>query len=82
MDEMYKRTRWAAPGGGGYSFAGWVAILAGLWAAVYTFRRLITSGYPWWVAVLAAILAWLAGTAVVGVLWAVVRRLLEHSEGI
>ncbi|MDY6856798.1 MAG: hypothetical protein SWO11_19250 [Thermodesulfobacteriota bacterium] len=78
MDEMYKRARWAVPGRAGHDLAGWVAIAVGLLAAVWTFREVDS----WWLAIPAAILAWLAATAVVGAIWALVRRLLEASEGI
>jgi hypothetical protein len=78
MDEMYKRTRWGAPGGAGHGLAGWVAIAAGLLAAVWAFCEVDS----WWLAIPAAIFAWLATTAVVGGLWALIRRLLEASDGI
>ncbi len=58
--------------------AGWVAIAGGLLAAVWAFRVVP----HWWLALPAAILAWLVGTGIVGGLWAVVRRLVELLEGI
>ena len=58
--------------------AGWAAIAVGLLAAVWAFR----SVQSFWLGLGAAILAWLAGTALVGGLWAIVRRLIEWYEGI
>ncbi len=76
--EMYEWTRWAAPGGRGYGTAGWVAISAGLLAAIWTFHIISR----WWLALPVAIVAWLVGTGLVGAIWAVVRRLIELGEGI
>jgi hypothetical protein len=75
---MYENTRWAAPGGGGHGLAGWLAIAVGLIAAIWVFYIVP----HWWLALPAAILAWLLGTSVVGALWAAVRRLIEIREGI
>ena len=56
----------------------WVAISAGLAVAVLVFHVVSR----WWLAVPAAIIAYVVGVNVVGVLWAVIRRLIELGEGI
>lgn len=78
MDESYKWTRWATLGGKGHGVVGWVAIAAGLSVAIWAFHVV----QSWWLAFPAAIFAWLLGTALVGALWACIRRLIELWEGI
>lgn len=78
MGEMYRWTRWAAPGGRGHGIVGWAAIAAGFLAAIWAFHVVPR----WWLALPAAILAWPVGTGVVGALWAVIRRLIERREGV
>lgn len=78
MDEMYRWTRWAAPGGRGHGISGWVAIVVGAVAAIWTFHSVTR----WWLALVAAALAWLVGTGLVGAIWALVRRIIEKREGI
>jgi hypothetical protein len=78
MDEMYRWTRWAAPGGRGYGISSWAAILVGAVGAIWTFHSVTR----WWLALVAAALAWLIGTNLVGGIWALVRRIVEKLEGI
>jgi ABC-type uncharacterized transport system permease subunit len=75
---IYRWTQWAAPGGKGHGVVGWVAIAVGLLAAIWTFHAV----RQWWLALPAAIIAWLVGTGLVGAVWAVVRLLIEKHEGI
>lgn len=78
MSEIYRWTRWAAPGGKGHSISSWVAIAVGAVAAVWTFHSITR----WWLALAAAALAWLVGTGLVGAIWALIRRIIEKREGI
>jgi uncharacterized protein DUF6988 len=78
MDEMYRWTRWAAPGGRGHGMIGWVAIVGGAVAAIWTFHSVT----QWWLALLAAAFAWLVGTGLIGVIWALVLRVIEKREGV
>ena len=78
MDETYRWTRWAAPGGSGHGMSGWVAIVVGTVAAIWAFHSVTR----WWQALIAAAFAWLLGTGFVGAIWALVRRIIEKCEGI
>lgn len=73
----YKWSRWAAKGAG-QEFAEWIAILIGALLAALNLWLV----RPWWLAILSAIIAWLLGTAIIGAIWASVRRKIEKSEGI
>jgi hypothetical protein len=77
-EHTYPWTRWAAPGGQGYSIIEWVAIGVGIAAAILTFRVVP----HWWLALPLAALAYYAGTILVAVLWARVRLMIERCEGI
>jgi len=62
----------------GHSISGWMAIIVGAVAAIWTFNSVTR----WWLALVASALAWFVGTGLVGAIWAVVRRIIEKREGI
>ncbi len=78
VDGTYKWTRWAAPGGKGYGMIEWIAVFAGLGAAIWAFRSISSL----WLALPGALIAWFLSTNLVGALWALIRRLVEGAEGI
>ena len=57
---------------------GWAAIAFGGFAALWTFHIVPR----WWLALPAAVGAWLLVTSLVGALWALVRQLIELYEGV
>jgi hypothetical protein len=75
--DPYKWTRWAA-GNGGQTVASWLGLIVGLAGAIWVFRVVP----HWYLAVPAAIIAWLVVTAVMGGFWALVRVIIERLEGI
>ena len=77
-DKTYRWTRWAAPGGRGHGISGWMAIIVGAVAAIWTFHSVTRS----WLALVAGALAWFVGTGLVGTIWVVVHRIIEKREGI
>jgi len=76
-EHTYPCTRWAAPGGQGYSIIDWAAIAAGIGAAILAYRLV----RHWWFALpSAAVVAYFLGQMLVAILWAAVRRVIERCE--
>jgi multidrug transporter EmrE-like cation transporter len=76
-DSKLKWTYWAGPGGMGYAIAALISFAAAIVAGIWTFH--VTP--HWWLAIPAALLAWFASPALVSVLWAVIRIIIERLEG-
>jgi hypothetical protein len=76
--DSYNWTRWAAPGGQGYSLIEWVAIATGIGAAILTYRLVPR----WWLALPSAAVAYFLGQMLVATFWAAVRLIIERCEGI